>query len=48
MDVTYLGTATLLHYDGWTHFTEPRPTAEAALGERALWLEPGRTTTLEV
>jgi L-ascorbate metabolism protein UlaG (beta-lactamase superfamily) len=45
-----LGARTVVpvHYDGWTHFTEPREAAEGALGERALWLVPGQTTTLEV
>ena len=45
-----LGARTVVpvHYDGWTHFTEPREAAEATLGERALWLVPGETTTLEV
>ena len=45
-----LGARTVVpvHYEGWSHFTEPRAEAEAALGERALWLVPGQTTTLEV
>lgn len=45
-----LGARTVVpvHYDGWTHFTEPRQAAEAALGERALWLVRGQPTSLEV
>lgn len=36
-----------IHYDGWTHFREPRPAAESELatglagGAKVTWLEPG-------
>jgi L-ascorbate metabolism protein UlaG (beta-lactamase superfamily) len=42
-----------IHYDGWTHFREPREEAErafrsAGLGERVRWLEKGVATEIEV
>ena len=42
-----LGAHTVIpvHYDGWSHFTEPAAVARtvlgAQLGERVLWLDPG-------
>lgn len=43
-----LGARTLIpiHYEGWTHFKEPRSAAEKAfrssgVGDRVRWLEPG-------
>lgn len=40
-----------IHYDGWTHFRDPRAHAEAAfacagLTERVRWLVPGSPTSL--
>ena len=39
-----------VHYDGWSHFTQPVADARAALddalGDRVLWLEPGVPTDL--
>jgi L-ascorbate metabolism protein UlaG (beta-lactamase superfamily) len=42
-----------VHYDGWSHFREPREQAEAAFGaagltERVRWLPPGERVELEV
>ncbi len=40
-----------IHYDGWTHFREPRANvekafAEAGLTEKVKWLSPGEPTAL--
>lgn len=50
-----LGARTIvpLHYDGWTHFSEPRADAERAFAEagiepRVRWLPKGARVTLEV
>lgn len=42
-----------IHYDGWTHFREPRAEAErafseAGLSERVRWLQPGQRVAVDV